>query len=82
MQSSSCIRSDDTDDLRRTAMLTPRRALCVFVAACSMAVVACQPAEGPAERAGKSIDKTAKKVGDQADKTADKAREAVKDTSR
>ncbi len=63
-------------------MLTPRNALCAFVATCSLAMVACQPAEGPAERAGKSIDDTAKKVGDQVDKTADKAKEAVNDAKK
>ncbi len=58
-------------------MLNPRHA--VFVAACSLAMTACQPAEGPAERAGKQIDKTAKKVGDQVDRAADKRKQAVDD---
>ena len=63
-------------------MLTPRNALYVFVATCSLGMVACQPAEGPAERAGTSIDNAAKQVGDQIDKTADKAKEAVNDAKK
>ena len=63
-------------------MLTPRNSIFVFVAACSLAVAACQPAEGPAERAGKNVDKTAKKVGDQVDKTADKVKATVKDATK
>jgi len=63
-------------------MLKPSNAIFVFVAACSLAVAACQPAEGPAERAGKNIDKTAKKVGDQVDKAADKVKDAVDDAKK
>lgn len=63
-------------------MLKPRNAIYVFVAACSLAMAACQPAEGPAERAGKHIDKTAKKVGDQVDKAAGKTKEAVNDAKK
>ena len=63
-------------------MLNPRNAVYVFIATCSLAIAACQPAEGPAERAGKNIDKTAKKVGEQVDKTADKAKEALNDAKK
>ena len=63
-------------------MLKPRKALYVFATTCALATAACQPAEGPAERAGKSIDNTAKKVGDQVDKTADKTRDAVNDAKK
>ena len=63
-------------------MLKPRNAAYVFAAACSLTMAACQPAEGPAERAGKSIDNTAKKVGDQVDKTTDKAKSAVNDAKK
>ena len=63
-------------------MLTPRNSIFVFVAVCSLAVAACQPAEGPAERAGKNVDKTAKKVGDQVDKTADKVKATVNDATK
>lgn len=55
-------------------MSKPRNAVYVFVAACSLAMAACQPAEGPVERAGKHVDNTAKKMGQQVDRAADKAR--------
>ena len=63
-------------------MLNPRHAVFVFVAACALAMAACQPAEGPAERAGKNVDKTAKKIGDQVDKAAGKAKESIIDTNK
>ncbi len=37
-------------------MFTPKTALFTFVAACALAMGACQPAEGPADRAGKAVD--------------------------
>ena len=55
-------------------MLTPKNAIYVFITSCCLAIAACQPAEGPAERAGRNIDKTADTVGDQVDKGADKAK--------
>ena len=60
-------------------MITPRNSLYVFVAAFSLAVVACQPSDGPAERMGKDVDKAAKKIGNQVDKAADKAKESISD---
>lgn len=63
-------------------MPKPRNALYVFVTLCALATAACQPAEGPAERAGKSVDKAAKKVGDQVDNAADKTRDAVNDAKK
>ena len=63
-------------------MFTPRNSIFIFVAASSLAIAACQPAEGPAERAGKNIDNAAKKVGDQVDKTADKVKDAVNDAKK
>jgi hypothetical protein len=63
-------------------MLASRHALYIFVAACAMATAACQPAEGPAERAGKSLDNAANKVGDQVDEAAKKAKDALKDTTK
>jgi hypothetical protein len=63
-------------------MLNPRNALYVFVATCALAVAACQPAEGPAERAGKSLDNAAKKVGNEVDKAADKAKDAIDDAKK
>jgi len=63
-------------------MLTPRNFIYVFVATCSVAMAACQPHEGPAERAGKQIDNTAEKVGDQVDRAADKAKDAAEDAKK
>jgi hypothetical protein len=59
-------------------MLTPKNAIYVFITSCCLAIAACQPAEGPAERAGRNIDKTASKVGDQVDKGADKAKDSAR----
>ena len=60
-------------------VITPRNSIYVFVAAFSVAVVACQPSEGSAERIGKDVDKAAKKIGNQIDKAADKAKESISD---
>lgn len=59
-------------------MLTPKNAIYVFVATCCVAIAACQPKEGPAERAGKQIDQAAEKLGDQVDKATDKAKDSLK----
>ena len=63
-------------------MLNPRNAVFVFAAACSLAMAACQPAGGPAERAGRNVDNAAKKVGQQVDKAADKTKEEVNDAKK
>jgi hypothetical protein len=63
-------------------MFAVRHALYLFVTTCAMAMAACQPAEGPAERAGKSLDNAASKVGDQIDDAAKKAKDAVKDATK
>lgn len=47
--------------------------LCVAAAA----LTACQQ-EGPAERAGKKVDKAVEKAGDKVDKAADKVGDALK----
>jgi predicted small secreted protein len=76
-------RIDDNPSLQEPPiMFTPRNSIFIFVAACSLAMAACQPAEGPAERAGKNVDKAAKKVGDQVDKAADKVKDAVNDAKK
>lgn len=62
--------------------MKPRNVVYLFIAACSLAMAGCQPAQGPTERAGKSIDNAAKKVGDQVDNAADKARETAKDAKK
>lgn len=56
--------------------------LCLFVVGASLAVAACQPHEGPAERAGKSLDEAAQKVSNQAEKAADKTKDAVNDAKK
>jgi len=61
-------------------VITPRNSIYVFVAAFSVAVVACQPSDGPVERIGKDVDRTAKKIGNQVDKAADKTKESISDT--
>jgi len=53
-------------------------AIYAFIVVGSMVMAACQPAEGPAERAGKSIDNAAERVNDQVDKTADKVHDVTK----
>jgi len=53
-----------------------------FIAACSLAMAACQPAEGPAERAGKQVDNAAQKAGDQIEKAGDKVKDAVEDAKK
>lgn len=63
-------------------MSRPNNAIYVLVAVCSLLTAACQPAEGPVERAGKNVDKAAKKVGDQVDKAAEKTRNAVNDAKK
>jgi hypothetical protein len=63
-------------------MLNPRNALYVFVATFALAVAACQPAEGPAERSGKSLDNAAKRIGNEVDKAADKTKNAIDDAKK
>jgi predicted small secreted protein len=63
-------------------MLTSKSVLFVLVAAGSVALSACQPAEGPAERAGKSVDNAAKKAGDQIEKAGDKVKDTVDDAKK
>ncbi len=63
-------------------MFTFKNSLYTVVAASALALAACQPAEGPLERAGKSVDKAAEKVGDQAEKVGDKIKGAVNDAKK
>ena len=51
---------------------TKSAALYAIVAAFSIATAACQPKEGPAERAGKAVDNAAERAGDQIEKAGDK----------
>jgi predicted small secreted protein len=63
-------------------MSTFKTALYTVLAAGVLALTACQPAEGPLERAGKSVDKAAAKVGNEAEKIGDKVKDAVNDAKK
>ena len=57
--------------------MKPMHALLVACAAVvSLSLVACQK-EGPAERAGKTIDQSAEKVGEKIESATDKAGDAI-----
>jgi hyperosmotically inducible protein len=58
--------------------LSYRGFIIVFLLAFVLALAGCQQ-EGPAERAGKKIDKAAEKAGDKIDKGAEKAGKAIED---
>ena len=60
-------------------MSEPTNAIHAWVVACSVPMAACQPAEGPTERAGRNVDNAAKKVGEQVDKASEKSKNAVND---
>ena len=53
--------------------------LCCFI--CVVAVTACKK-EGPAERAGKSIDQTVEKAGEKVKQTTEKAGEKIEDAGK
>jgi len=53
-----------------------------FIVVFTLAMAACQPKEGPAERAGKSIDNASEKAGDQIDKAGEKVKDAVNDAKK
>ena len=63
-------------------MFTFKSALYPVIAATALVLAACQPAEGPLERAGKSVDKAAKEIGDQVEKAGDKIKDAVNDAKK
>ncbi len=63
-------------------MFKPHTTLYTLVVAASLTMAACQPAEGPLEKAGKSIDQAGQKVGDEAAKAGDKIKDAVKDAKK
>jgi predicted small secreted protein len=54
----------------------------VVVVVCSLATAGCQPAEGPLEKAGKSIDQAGQKVGNEAAKAGEKIKDAVNDAKK
>jgi hypothetical protein len=59
-----------------------RAALLAACAAIGFGMAACQPAEGPAERAGKAIDNTAEKAADSIEQAGDKVKDAVNDAKK
>jgi len=63
-------------------MTTFKTSLFAFVAALSFAMAACQPHEGPAERAGKSIDNAAEKAGQKIENAGEKIEDAAKDAKK
>lgn len=50
----------------------------LLIAAFLVALSGCQKQEGPAERAGKSVDNAVDKVGQQVEKAGDKIQDAAK----
>jgi len=59
-------------------MSTAKFSLFAFAAAVTLATAACQPHEGPAERAGKSVDNAAEKAGQKMENAGDKIEDAAK----
>lgn len=63
-------------------MFNPRNGLYVFIAMVALAIVACQPKEGPAEKAGKAVDNAAQKAGNQIENAGDRIKETVDDAKK
>lgn len=54
----------------------------VVVVALMAGLIGCERQEGPAERAGKEVDKTVKKVGQQIDKAGENIKDAADNTKK
>jgi hypothetical protein len=54
----------------------------LFVGALAAGLSGCQKQEGPAERAGKEMDKAVEKVGQQIEKVGDSIQDAAKDAKK
>ena len=65
-------------------MIKVRTAVCAGIAVCLLALglAACEKKEGPAERAGKQIDKAVEGAGQQIEKAGDKIQDAAKDAKK
>ena len=63
-------------------MSTAKLSLFSFVAAVALATAACQPHEGPAERAGKSVDNAAAKAGQKIERAGEKIEDAANDAKK
>jgi hypothetical protein len=56
--------------------------LYLYVAGASLAMAACQPNEGLADRAARSLDEAAQKINNQAEKGGDKAKGTVNEAKK
>lgn len=61
-------------------MMKPGKTICaaLVMTALLATLIGCQKREGPAERAGKEVDKTTAKVGQQIEKAGDNIQDAAK----
>jgi predicted small secreted protein len=58
-----------------------KTSLFLFILMTALAITACQPAEGPAERAGKQIDKTATELGQDVKQAGEKVKDAAEEAA-
>lgn len=63
-------------------MSTPKITLFAFVSAIALATAACQPHEGPAERAGKSVDNAAERAGQKIENAGERIEDAANDAKK
>lgn len=63
-------------------MFNARNSLYGFIAVVAVTIAACQPQEGPTEKAGKAVDNAAEKAGDQIERAGDKIKDAVDDAKK
>lgn len=54
-----------------------KTSLFLFILMTALAIAACQPAEGPAERAGKQLDQTAAELGHGIQKAGEEVKDAA-----
>jgi hypothetical protein len=59
-----------------------RLPLLIGASVLAVGLVGCQRTEGPAERAGKQVDKSAERVSQQVEKAADKVKDKVDDAKK
>ena len=59
-------------------MKTTNLAIAAAAVVLGVASMGCEKKEGPAERAGKSVDKAVEKVGDKIERAGDKIQDAAK----
>jgi hypothetical protein len=71
---------------RALIMNSDRKRISLFAAAgvamTALALAACQPKEGPMERAGKEIDNAVQKTGDELKRAGNKVEQAVEDVKK